>query len=77
VAIAVESRDANYCQVCADWRNAQSLATIVSEHDSLGGWAPVTAEAIGRIVTDSGQIGQELVFAILQMGISCSGGCRR
>ena len=70
VAIAAEARHARTCPLCADRREALSPATIAGSHDSVGTLAPVAVEAIHRIATDSGRLGESWFQRLLADGLS-------
>jgi hypothetical protein len=57
VAVAAETRHALHCPLCAARKSALSPLAVPGAHASLGQLAPAEIEAIHRIRTDSGRIG--------------------
>ncbi len=58
VAIAAETRHAAACPLCQARKSALSPSMIGGEHDTLGQLPADAVEAIHRIRTDSGRIGE-------------------
>jgi len=70
VAIAAEARHARSCDLCAARRAALSPAMVAGRHDSLGALAPAEVEAVHRIVTDSGRLGETWYRGLLREGLT-------
>jgi hypothetical protein len=58
VAAAAETRHARACPLCAERRHALSPALVGGDHATLGRLPAAEIEAIHRIATDSGRIGE-------------------
>ena len=58
VAIAAETRHALTCPLCAARKSALAPMTVSGDHASLGRLASADIEAIHRIRTDSGRLGE-------------------
>jgi hypothetical protein len=69
VAIAAEMRNAGKCQLCADRRSALSPTAYSGAHDSLGALPVPVVEAIHRIRTDSGRLGESRFRGLLANGL--------
>ena len=70
VAIAAETRHAATCALCAARRQAISYASVGGEHQVLGVLAPVAVEAVHRIRTDAGRLGESWYRRLLAQGLS-------
>jgi hypothetical protein len=70
VAIAAETRHSRHCRLCALRCEALTPATTAGTHDSLGALAPAGIEAIHRISTDSGRLGESWFRRLLAAGLT-------
>jgi hypothetical protein len=69
VAIAAEARHAVSCPLCAARRDALSPSMVGGDHASLGRLPGASVEAIHRIRTDSGRIGEAWYRGLLGAGM--------
>ena len=58
VAIAAETRHAESCALCADRREALSPTMVAGDHSTLGVLPAAAVEAVHRMRTDSGRLGE-------------------
>jgi hypothetical protein len=65
IAIAAETRNAASCPLCAARAAALSPATVGGDHATLGALPTPAVEAIHRIRTDSGRIGETWIRRLL------------
>ena len=56
VAVAAESRNARFCRLCAERKDALSPYAVRGEHDSLGDLPDDKVELIHKMMTDPGRI---------------------
>jgi hypothetical protein len=70
VAIAAETRHAGHCRLCANRRNTLSPLQIAGSHDSLPATPPTVVEAIHRIATDAGRLGETWFRGLCADGLS-------
>jgi hypothetical protein len=68
VDIAAETRHALACPLCTARRAALSPGAVAGEHASLGRLGPADVEAVHRIRTDSGRLGERWFRAVLGDG---------
>ena len=69
VAIAAETRHALRCPLCAARAQALSPAMVGGEHATLGALPSAAVEAIHRIRTDPGRIGEAWYRRVLEQGL--------
>ena len=70
IAIAAETRHAAGCRLCAARRDALSPAALAGEHDAATLLPATAVEAIHRIRTDSGRLGETWYRDLLAAGLS-------
>lgn len=70
VAIAAETRHAAGCRHCAARKEALSPSMVGGEHDSLGVLPAPAIEAIHRIRTDPGRLGESWYRGVIAQGLS-------
>ncbi len=70
VAIAMETRNAPDCALCAERKAALSPYSIQGTHDSVGTLPAEIVEIVHRIVTDPGRLHKQWYEGILAGGIS-------
>jgi hypothetical protein len=70
VAIAAETRHAAACPLCAARREALSPAMVGGEHRTLGVLPPPAEEAVHRMRTDSGRLGERWYRRLLADGLA-------
>jgi hypothetical protein len=70
VAIAAETRNAEACPLCAARREALSPATIGGAHRMLRVLPPAAVEAVHRMRTDSGRLGERWYRGLLADGLA-------
>jgi hypothetical protein len=69
VAIAAETRHAAGCRLCAARKAALSPSMVAGDHDSLGGLPSSAIEAIHRIRTDPGRLGESWYRGLIDAGL--------
>lgn len=69
VAVAAESRNARYCLLCAERKEALSPYAVQGEHDSLGELPDDKVELIHRMMTDPGRIAGHWYAALTGSGL--------
>jgi hypothetical protein len=69
VAIAAETRHAASCPLCAARAEALSPAMVGGDHATLGSLPGAAVEAIHRIRTDSGRIGESWIDRLMAGGM--------
>jgi hypothetical protein len=69
VAIAAEARHALTCPLCANRRQVLSPSTVGGDHATLDELPASAIEAIHRIRTDSGRIGENWVRGLVSDGL--------
>jgi hypothetical protein len=69
-AIAAETRHARHCRLCAHRRNTLSPLQISGSHDSLTATPLPMVEAIHRIATDPGRLGETWFRGLRANGLS-------
>ena len=70
VAIAAEARNAMACPLCAARKQALSASMVAGAHASLGILPDAAVEAIHRIRTDAGRLGESWFATIIAAGLS-------
>ena len=70
VAIAAETRHAAGCVLCAARKAALSPNMVGGDHASLGALPPAAIEAVHRIRTDSGRLGEAWFRGVMAAGLS-------
>jgi hypothetical protein len=69
VAIAAETRHAAGCRLCAARQEALSPSMVAGDHDSLGTLPSSAIEAIHRIRTDPGRLGESWYRGVIAAGL--------
>ena len=69
VAIAAETRQAVHCELCLARKQASSPAMVSGEHDKAVDLPRAAIEAIHRIRTDSGRLGQGWYRSLIAAGL--------
>ena len=72
VAIAAETRHAALCPLCRARRDAAIPAAVHGAHASLGHLPPAAIEAVHRIRTDSGRLGETWYRRTLEAGLDAT-----
>lgn len=70
VAIAAETREAVHCKLCLARKQAASAAMAFGEHDKTVDLPLAAIEAIHRVRTDSGRLGQGWYRSLISAGLS-------
>ncbi len=70
VAIAAETRQAVHCGLCAARKQAVSASMVSGEHDRLVDLPAAAIEAIHRIRTDSGRLGEGWYRSAIDAGLT-------
>lgn len=70
IAIAAEARHARACALCAARRDALSPMAVRGAHDTLVAVMPAEVEAVHRIVTDPGRLGENWYRDLLAAGLA-------
>lgn len=70
VAIAAETRQAAHCTLCRACREAASASMVTGKHDNAVVLPPPAIEAIHRIRTDPGRLGQSWYSSVIAAGLS-------
>lgn len=70
VAIAAETRQAVHCDLCRVRKHAVSAAMVSGKHDNAVDLPLAAIEAIHRIRTDSGRLGQGWYRSLIASGLS-------
>lgn len=70
VAIAAETRQAAHCRLCAARKQAVSASMITGDHDRAVDLPAPAIEAIHRIRTDSGRLGESWYRSVIADGLT-------
>jgi hypothetical protein len=70
MAIAAETRHAADCPLCTERRGSVSPAKVGGAHRSLGVLPPAAMEAVHRLRTDSGRLGENWYHRLLADGLA-------
>jgi hypothetical protein len=70
IAIAAETRHSRACALCAARQRVASPAMVGGEHDTLGQLPDAAVEAVHRIATDPGRIGEAWFRRLSPAGLS-------
>jgi len=70
VAIAAETRQVVHCELCTSRKQAVSASMVSGEHDRATDLPAAAIEAIHRIHTDSGRLGESWYRSVIAAGLT-------